>query len=205
MATIEACDKLWATPTIDQESSAYAYAIRRPEWRTKASQPTVVTEESTRTEQPRSRPTTTQTPDFPPPYEHSVHHGNWTTKFNNAFTRKSYVSEKCEDHYGISEDGGSKPDTFFVCKRRSRGSTGRSIDYHCRQALRELLRHRAKYGRNCHCDFEYIKTGRTRRDTSRLCSWRPGTTGKSVLEKMRKHDKKCGCDAFEYPNNRLGL
>ena len=210
MATTEACDKLWAASTIDQESSAYTYAVRRPEWRTKISPPTVVREESTRTEQPQAQaqpqpgPTSTQNLDLPPPYERNVHHGNWTMKFNNAFTRTCSVSGKCEDHYGISEDGGSKPDTYFVCKRGMRAG-GKWIDYRCWQVLRELLRHRAKNGRNCHCDFEYIKTGRTRRDTSRLCNWRPGTTGKSVLKEMRKHDKKCGCDAFEYPNNRLGL
>jgi hypothetical protein len=208
MATTEACDRLWATSTIDRESSAYAYTGSRPEWRTKGSRPTVVVEETTPTEEPRPRPTTTQTPDLPPAYEDSArrYHDNWTLKFNNAFARRSFIGTNFEGyHYGISENGGSKPDSFFVCKRKSKSDGSDSIDSHCWQAIRQLQRHRAKKGRNCHCDFEWIRCGSTKRDTARLCNWRAGTTGRSVLKEMHKHDKKCSCDAFKFASNRLGL
>ncbi|KAI4819783.1 hypothetical protein E4T44_10423 [Aureobasidium sp. EXF-8845] len=140
-------------------------------------------------EQPRLRPTTTQLSDLPPPYEDVARYGNWTLRFNNAFERRSFIGNQIEGyHYGISEDGGSTPDSFFICKRKSRG--GGSVDFHCWQAVMYLQRHREKRGRNCHCDFQWIKCGRTERYTSRLCDWRAGKTGKSVLRQMRKHDEK---------------
>jgi hypothetical protein len=76
MAMTEACDRLWAAPTIDQESSAYTYTSSRPKWRTKVLGPTVVVEESNRTEQPRPRPTTTCPPLLVP---HSVCHSAMDT------------------------------------------------------------------------------------------------------------------------------
>jgi hypothetical protein len=204
MTTTEACDRLWAAPTIDPESSAYAYPARRPEWRIKVSQPTTVAENNTKFEQPKSRPTTAQPSDLPPAYQDVARYGNWTLRFNNAFERRSFIGNQIEGyHYGISENGGSIPDSFFICRRKSRSSG--SIDFYCWQAVRYLQRHREKRGRNCHCDFEWIKYGRTERHTSRLCEWRAGKTGKSVLKQMRKHDEKCGCSAFEFSNNNRRL
>jgi hypothetical protein len=94
MAISEACDRLWAAPTIDQESSAYTYTGRRTEWRTKVSRPTVTVEDTATSEQPKPRSTTTQASDLPPAYEDIARYGNWILRFNNAFARRTYMGGK---------------------------------------------------------------------------------------------------------------
>lgn len=131
-------------------------------------------------------------------------------KFKDAFTRKSYIGETIEAyHYGISEKGASNPDSFFICKRQQTkaglawGKNMEKVDDCCWDIVKQLLIHRAKNGRDCHCDFEWIKSGWTRRDTSRLCEWKAGKTGKAVLREMDNHDRKCCCGAFDFPNSRV--
>ncbi|KAI5266163.1 hypothetical protein E4T47_08337 [Aureobasidium subglaciale] len=122
-------------------------------------------------------------PDLPPPYN------NTTMGRNNAFYREDLVDGRKEYYYGTSDPGGSKPEAFFVCKRVTKASE---------QVMKRLLKHQTVLHNNCHCDFEYLKTGKTKRDTSRLCGWIPGKTGKEVLKQMNKHDQKCACGAFDF-------
>lgn len=239
MSTEEACDRLWASPTIDRESSAYAYSGRRPEWRTKVPEPTVAPADSTEATEPntaalhpvamlmamtgnstskstpvvkssetvaRSTPTITPAPDLPPAYEDGFNLDPWTPRSRNTYKRRlRYGGRKVRWDYGVSEHSyaGSSPDTFFMCKRRTKTDDGIMNDI-CLRIVRELVSHRKKNDRNCHCDFEYIKTGKTCRDTSRLCVWVPRKTAMWVSSAMERHDRKCSCGAFDSSNSRAG-
>jgi len=156
-------------------------------------------------------PAITSTPDIPTSlsYADGVHHDRWTMKFKDAFTRKSYIGENISGHhYGVSSKGASNPDSFFICKRKKVKSTllwgkdMKGMDKRCWEVVKALLEHRASHERDCHCDFEWIKSGWTRRDTSRLCEWKAGKTAKSVLKAMEIHDEQCCCGAFSFPNSR---
>ncbi|KAH0007378.1 alpha/beta-hydrolase, partial [Aureobasidium melanogenum] len=219
MATEEACDKLWAPPRIDRESSAYAYTGRRLEWRTRVSEPTVASADSPSTSKSgtvakssttvaQSRPTTTPAPDLPPDlppaYEDSFSLDPWTSRSKHTHKRRlRYEGRKVRWDYGISEDSYARniPDTFFVCKRKTKTDGGIMNDL-CLNIVRTLDSHRRELDRNRHCDFEYIKTGKTCRDTSRLCVWVPGKTGMWVWKAMQRHDEKCSCGAFDFSNSR---
>ncbi|KAH0258489.1 hypothetical protein KCU91_g15785, partial [Aureobasidium melanogenum] len=55
----------------------------------------------------------------------------------------------------------------------------------------------------CDCDLEYITTGRTSRDTiqgSIICEKRD----KAILKATTRHDKICGCGAFEFIHQKKG-
>ncbi|THW61628.1 hypothetical protein D6D20_04888 [Aureobasidium pullulans] len=196
--TVDACDSLWASKSIDPESSAYTYT-GRPDWRTKPLRPHAVAERITEVVHPTT--ITVSKSDLPPAYDDIMTHSKWTYRYKNAFIRESYSNDNKENHYGVSDDGGSEPVASFVCKGQTKVPNS-DVNHQCRKVIRKLLHHRAKMGRNCHCDFQYIKTGRIERDTSRLCTWTPGKTGKSVLKQMEKHDRKCSCGAFNF--SRVG-
>lgn len=230
MMEYEAYQRSWKIPAHNRGPLRYAPTSRRNDWKMSISKWTAeVQHEEIDEEHPKPKsettdfpivpvtvintanipPAITRTPDIPTSlsYADGVHHDRWTMKFKDAFTRKSYIGEEVEGHYyGISEKGASNPDSFFVCKRKKkakvRGDIMSTMDDRCWDVVKQLLIHRAKNGRDCHCDFEWIKSGWTRRDTSRLCEWKAGKTGKRVLDAMNDHDKKCCCGAFDFPNSR---
>ncbi|CAD0098967.1 unnamed protein product [Aureobasidium mustum] len=237
MVTEEACDKLWASPKIDRESSAYAYSGRRPEWRTKVSEPIVAPADSTRatesntgalhpvamlmamtgpstskaanvaknsTPVTQSRPATTSVPDLPPAYEDGYTLYPWRLRSKNVYKRRLwYGDRKIRWDYGVSDDNGRKPDTFFVCKMQAMTMTFHwRMNSICLEIVKSLESHRKEDDRNCHCDLEYIKTGKTCRDTSMLCLWVQGKTAKWVWDAMKEHDKEYRCGAFDFSNSR---
>lgn len=232
MMGFEAYQRSWKIPTDNRGPLRHAPTSRRNDWRTSISKWTagvqhnpMIEEQSNAKSETADFPiipvTITRTADIPPPitstpdlptslsYADGVHHDRWTMKFKDAFTRKSYIGDQIEGfYYGISEKGASNPDSFFVCKRKPTkaglawGKKMKEMDDCCWRVVRQLLVHRAKHERDCHCDFEWIKSGWTRRDTSRLCEWKQGKTGRWVLEAMKSHDRKCCCGAFDFPNSR---
>ncbi|KEQ65587.1 uncharacterized protein M437DRAFT_41769 [Aureobasidium melanogenum CBS 110374] len=149
-----------------------------------------------------SRPTPTPAPDLPPAYEDRYSLDPWRLKSRNVYKRRFRVEGKAVScHYGLSDDNGHQPDIFFAC-RRQKSTWGFWVNFLCLRIVKELESHRKEQDRNCHCDFEYIRTGKTRRDTSRLCVWVPGKTGRFVWTGMREHDKHCSCGAFNFSNSR---
>lgn len=232
MMEYEACQRSWKIPANDRGPLRYAPTSRRNDWKTSISKWTAeVQHNPMNEEQPSPKPETTDfpiipvtiistadvaptitnTPNIPTSlsYADGVHHDRWTMTFKDAFTRKSYIGEQIEGyHYGISEKGASSPDSFFICKRKPTKAgllwdkDMKKMDDCCWQVVKQLLLHRANHGRDCHCDFEWIKSGWTRRDTSRLCEWKEGKTGRRVLDAMENHDRKCCCGAFDFPNSR---
>ncbi|KEQ91442.1 hypothetical protein AUEXF2481DRAFT_44027 [Aureobasidium subglaciale EXF-2481] len=116
---------------------------------------------------------------------------------NNRFKREVLVNSSKKTQYGLSDPGGSTPAAVFTCKRPHMNVALRRV-----RITIELIKHREKLEHGCHCDFEYLKTGKTKRDTSRLCIRRPGKTRKRIVKQMDKHDKLCGCGAFDFPETR---
>lgn len=173
MSTEEACDRFWASPTIDPESSAYAYTGRRPEWRDIVSEPRVAPADSTEATEPTTaalhpvamlmamtgnstltsataaknsttvaqlRLTNTPASDPPPAYEdYSL--DPWRLRSKNTYKRRFRIEGKAVNwHYGVSDDVGCKPDTFFVCKRKTKTYNGTMNDI-CLRIVRSLDSH----------------------------------------------------------------
>jgi hypothetical protein len=150
----------------------------------------------------QSRPATTSGSDLPPAYEDGYSLDPWRLRSRNVYKRRlRYGGRKVRWDYGVSDDAGCKPDTFFKCMRQTKTFDWR-MNSICLRIVKSLESHRKELSRNCHCDLEYIKTGKTCRDTSRLCDWEPGKTGAWVWDAMKEHDKECSCGAFKFSNSR---
>ncbi|KAG9671186.1 hypothetical protein KCU99_g5475, partial [Aureobasidium melanogenum] len=100
----------------------------------------------------------------------------------------------CENNHKHCKD--KEPEILFSCKLEPKKSRHlKKIDNRCRTIVTKLIDHR--HAMRCDCDLEYITTGRTSRDTiqgSIICEKRD----KAILKATTRHDKICGCGAFDF-------
>lgn len=106
----------------------------------------------------------------------------------------------CENKHKHCKD--KEPSILFICKIELKKPRHlKKIDKRCRTIVMKLIDHRSAM--QCDCDLEYIKTNRTKRDNmegSAICEIRD----KALLKAMARHDKICGCGAFEFIHQEKG-
>lgn len=104
----------------------------------------------------------------------------------------------CESNHKRCKD--KEPSTLFTCKIEPKKSRHlKKIDKRCGTIVMKLIDHR--HAMHCDCDLEYIKTDRTRRDMvegSIICEKRD----KAILKAILRHDKICGCGAFDFTEQK---
>lgn len=108
--------------------------------------------------------------------------------------------KSCEANHKHCKD--KEPEVLFSCKLEPKKSRHlRKIDKKCRTIVMKMIDHRSAM--RCDCDLEYIKTNRTSRDMTKgsiICEKRD----KAIFKAMTRHDKICGCGAFEFIHQNEG-
>lgn len=100
--------------------------------------------------------------------------------------------------YGVNSnsDPSAEPDCITTCKQTFTTDGGRrQARKHCKNAAASLASH-LKFARSCACDFESLILGQE--CSSKHTLWWKGRATKNVRAAMKKHNKCCACDCFEF-------
>jgi hypothetical protein len=100
--------------------------------------------------------------------------------------------------YGVNSnsDPSAEPDCITTCKQTFTTDGGRrQARKHCKNAAVSLASH-LKFARSCACDFESLILGQECSSKHTL-RWK-GRATKNVRAAMKKHNKCCACDCFEF-------
>ena len=143
------------------------------------------------------------TANSPPSYTAVSHEVGWKLSNDHdkdltRWSRKLLRNGSKQYQVGFSTKDSAHPESTFTCLLQPRrpSISGWFIRYKCDSVVNALAHHRHHEG-YCHCDLEYLKIGRTSRDTERLCI-RDGKMGRKVLKKMKEHDELCACGCFSF-------